>query len=247
ITVNDPATGPDPAPSCTDGDGDGFAREGGSCGPVDCNDTDPSINPDAPESCSDGIDNNCNSLADVADPTAIDCPVSDSCFDNDGDRFSPDGGICGPIDCDDFNGTVNPSAAEACDDDIDNDCDGAVDNDDPECNGGDCIAQRFPGTSEPQPPETPSVNVTRAEWDEEDAELKVEGDQASAGAAVTLRNADTGELLATEVAERNGEWEFELDGLAAVPCRVRVEIDGQSPTERSVADAPSDCGSGGSV
>ncbi len=245
ITVNSPTPGPNPTPTCTDADGDGFAQEGGSCGAVDCNDTDPSVSPDASESCTDGIDNDCNGLADAVDPNAVGCPASESCFDNDGDHYSPDGGVCGPVDCDDFAAAINPGATEACSDEVDNDCDGAVDNDDPECNGGDCLT-RFTGPpSPPDTPDLPVVSITEAEWDEQDNELEVEGDQATAGVQVTLRNADTGELLATEVVERNGEWEFELGELAVVPCRVRVEIDGQSPAERGVVNAPPDCGSGG--
>ena len=245
IIVNGPAAGPGPAPSCTDADGDGFAREGGSCGARDCNDTDPSVNPEASEICTDGIDNDCNGLADVVDANAVDCPASTACFDNDGDRFSPDGDLCGPVDCDDFDAAVNPGAAEACTDGVDNDCDGAVDNDDPECNGGDCIAQ-FAGNApgNPEPPVLPAVTITRAEWDEADNELEVEGDQVPAGTLVALSNAATGALLAIDSSERNGEWEVELEGPAVVPCRVRVEIEGRTPTERAVADAPPDCDNG---
>lgn len=46
--------------SCTDGDGDGYAAEGGTCGPADCNDTLSSVFPGADETCGDGIDQNCD-------------------------------------------------------------------------------------------------------------------------------------------------------------------------------------------
>jgi Putative metal-binding motif len=67
---------PQVGPTCTDQDGDGFALEGGVCGPTDCNDGDPSINPGAEEICTDGVDNNCNGLVDAADPAAVSCPAT---------------------------------------------------------------------------------------------------------------------------------------------------------------------------
>lgn len=45
---------------CTDADADGYATEGGSCGPVDCNDHDLAVNPGTTEIPGDGIDNDCN-------------------------------------------------------------------------------------------------------------------------------------------------------------------------------------------
>ena len=64
--------------SCTDQDGDGYAIEGGTCGPIDCDDGNFDVNPGVEESvvaesCSDGIDNDCDELADYLDP---------GCFDN---------------------------------------------------------------------------------------------------------------------------------------------------------------------
>ena len=48
------------ASPCTDDDGDGYAIEGGTCGPIDCNDADSTIHPGATEIPNDGIDSNCN-------------------------------------------------------------------------------------------------------------------------------------------------------------------------------------------
>ena len=55
------------------------------------------------------------------------------CTDADVDGYSPDGGPCGDIDCDDDNALVNPGMDEVCEDGIDNDCDGDVDVDDADC------------------------------------------------------------------------------------------------------------------
>ncbi len=48
------------------------------------------------------------------------------CTDYDNDGYSPDGGNCGPVDCDDTNPYIHPYATEYCDS-IDNDCDGLID------------------------------------------------------------------------------------------------------------------------
>jgi hypothetical protein len=127
-------------PSCTDDDNDTYAIEGGSCGPVDCDDTDPAINPGAEEDCSDTLDNDCDGLTDVDDP---DCAVEicDDGIDNDGD---------GKTDCNDKKDCGKDPACsggggdpEICDDGIDNDGDGKTDcddkkdcNQDPACAGG---------------------------------------------------------------------------------------------------------------
>jgi hypothetical protein len=120
---------PSAPPVCTDSDGDTYAMEGGECGPIDCNDTDPAINPAAAENCTDGIDNNCNGLIDALDPAAVGCPPT--CTDNDGDGFAVEGGDCGPVDCDDTDGQINPDAIEICSDGIDNNCNGLIDAQDP--------------------------------------------------------------------------------------------------------------------
>ena len=116
---------------CTDEDKDGFAKDGGSCGPMDCRDSNPQINPGAGEICDDGIDNNCNGLVDLADNKACDVPVS--CVDGDGDGFYAGGSECGPADCDDGNWLVNPGENEVCTDGIDNNCNARVDGIDIAC------------------------------------------------------------------------------------------------------------------
>ena len=74
----------------------------------DCDDSDPSIYPGAAEACTDRVDR--------------DCDGSLSFVDDDGDDW-PDG-----HDCDDADPLTYPGAEERCDD-LDNDCDGVVDED----------------------------------------------------------------------------------------------------------------------
>ncbi|MBI2339387.1 MAG: FG-GAP repeat protein [Deltaproteobacteria bacterium] len=126
-----------------DGDGDGLASCEG-----DCNDTDPSINPSAFEECDpDDVDENCNGYADDADPDGAEGKVTrytDADNDGYGDTNDATGtDYCDPPssgvsttndDCDDANSAINPVATEICDT-IDNDCDGATDDDDSSVTG----------------------------------------------------------------------------------------------------------------
>jgi hypothetical protein len=107
-------------PSIVDNDGDGFTPANG-----DCNDTNGAINPGAVEICTDGVDNNCNGLVDSQDSSAVNCPSA--CTDSDVDTYATEGGNCGQVDCDDQNAAISPAAVESCDDGIDNDCDGLID------------------------------------------------------------------------------------------------------------------------
>ncbi len=108
-----------------DGDGDGWWT--GS----DCDDSNAAVYPGALETC-DGLDNDCDG--------GIDEGISFTWYtDADGDGYGLDGtGVPGDCDqppgtagqtgdCDDANDAVFPGAGELCDN-IDNDCDGEVDN-----------------------------------------------------------------------------------------------------------------------
>ncbi|HNH46892.1 MAG TPA: putative metal-binding motif-containing protein, partial [Myxococcota bacterium] len=115
-----------------DNDGDGTA----AC--ADCDDDDASRAPTFGEVC-DGVDNDCDTIIDPS--TSLDAQTW--YLDLDGDHYGDGDGTgirtCdGPVgyapngdDCDDGNASINPDAAEVCDpNDVDEDCDGTVDDGD---------------------------------------------------------------------------------------------------------------------
>jgi hypothetical protein len=104
-------------------DGDGaFNGLGGE----DCDDTDPEVHRGAGENCGDGVDNDCDGVIDEDDD---DCRlIGNFAPDDDGDGYSQ------WLDCDDGDASVHPGAYENCLDGVDNDCDGAADWEDTECN-----------------------------------------------------------------------------------------------------------------
>jgi len=61
-TVDD-GTGSDDVPTCIDNDWDGYALEGGSCGPADCNDTNAAVYPGATE-LYNNLDDDCDGMVD---------------------------------------------------------------------------------------------------------------------------------------------------------------------------------------
>jgi MYXO-CTERM domain-containing protein len=127
-----------------DGDGDGFGRDRGATetcdGPPagtvdrggDCDDDDSSVFPGAPELC-DYIDNDCND--DIDDDVVYTDWWPDLDGDGRGDESAgpvstcdgaPPNHVGAPGDCNDANPDAYFGASEVCDD-VDNDCDGDVD------------------------------------------------------------------------------------------------------------------------
>jgi len=135
----------------SDDDGDGFSENDG-----DCNDADPEVNPSATE-LTNGVDDDCDGMIDQGGPTtdddgdgfsenAGDCDDSDAAIgpasaevpnglDDDCDEqidegtedVDGDGYAVADGDCDDSDGWANPGLAEHCGDEIDNNCNGEID------------------------------------------------------------------------------------------------------------------------
>ena len=112
-----------------DQDGDGYALAD------DCDDTDPTARPGGVEVC-DGVDNDCDGELDedLAGPFTF---YEDQDLDGYGSSVEVSAETCAPPaaaayqdgDCDDGDHRISPDAEEICDDDVDDDCDGAA----PQC------------------------------------------------------------------------------------------------------------------
>ncbi len=108
--------------------------------PGDCDDGDMEIHPGALETC-DRIDDDCDGLID-ADDAGVDPSEAVWYRDRDNDGYGDEsasivtctsggGYVHTPGDCDDYASTVSPGASEVCDTQ-DNDCDGYIDDTDPD-------------------------------------------------------------------------------------------------------------------
>ena len=144
----------DGTPDCGDDDGDGYTELEG-----DCDDTTAGISPIVPENCN-GYDDNCDGVVDEGFDGLAGAPPdgTSDCLDDDGDGYTEVEG-----DCDDTHPWVHPAAEEHCEDDVDNDCDGAVDYQD-----NDCLAEAEQSSGivcecdYPDPPETKTSLMRRA-------------------------------------------------------------------------------------
>lgn len=84
-----------------------------------------------------------------------------------------------------------------------------------------------------------AFSVTKAEWDDGENRLEVEGN-AQAGTVVTVASAASGAVLGTARATADHRWRLALANPSPVPCRVRASADGQQ-IERAVDGAPATC------
>ncbi|MFH1469890.1 MAG: putative metal-binding motif-containing protein [Pseudomonadota bacterium] len=122
-----PETGVDVGSECWDDDGDNYCESppcvNASGSVPDCDDTNANISPSAPEVLN-GIDDDCDGFVDEG--TAA--------YDDDGDGYceSPPcvNATSSLSDCDDDDYSVYPGATEVCGDDLDNNCNGLLNEED---------------------------------------------------------------------------------------------------------------------
>lgn len=158
-----------------------------------------------------------------------------SCTDKDKDGYSPEGGSCGPMDCNDKQSTVNPGLKEICTNKIDDDCNGLADNNDPACPlyagiATDCIGKKLANM----------VRIDSATWS--GGNLAVIGSKATIGATVTISNGTT--TLGTTVVDYKGAWVYSLPvaSSANAPCKVIATINNATGSKQ-VTGTTANCSS----
>lgn len=83
------------------------------------------------------------------------------------------------------------------------------------------------------------LDITKCEWVEERAELKVDG-KADREETVAILNAATATVLGIVHANLEGKWKFRLNSPSSVPCRVRAAA-AEKVLEKAVKYAPGGC------
>lgn len=97
--------------------------------------------------CSDGLDNDHDGFIDYpedkgcvspddedeVDPIIIPPPPPENCIDVDLDGYALAGENCGSADCDDNNAGINPGVSEVCNNNVDDNCNGLADCQEPSC------------------------------------------------------------------------------------------------------------------
>ncbi|MFT5681637.1 MAG: hypothetical protein ACI8RZ_002543 [Myxococcota bacterium] len=232
------------AASC-DIDGDGYDSDRGSCGGLDCDDSEATTNPDAVEVC-DSIDNDCDGAADGPDSIDVVTFYADADGDGYGDAGTasadceiPSGAVLDDTDCDDGAGDVFPGATETAYDSIDQDCDGSdlcdVDGDGGEageCGGTDCDDADATINADAEEVYYDGVD---ADCDgESDFDADADGEDAVAGGGTDCDDADAAINTAAEDIADDG-IDQDCDGIDAVTSEDEVITDGQD--DKSCATA----------
>ena len=97
--------------------------------------------------------------------------------------------------------------------------------------------KEFEGNSEH---ENAAFTINEAEWEDDDAQLEVEGRYNETGVEVIIRNAKTNALLGSSIVRENNKWELKLMVMDSVPCRIEAQA-GDMMQQEDVENAPAEC------